>query len=457
MAESGILRKAIDSPMWIQILVALALAFALGLLMSEDTQLLGVYPIAIFGFFGDIFISALKMIVVPLVMATIIVGVVRMASQQSFGRVAGTTVGIYLVTGALAITVGLLFVNLIQPGDIPQAEALVDSVEADPDPAFQARLEGASERGAGDLFDILKRAVPENIIGAAAEAKLLGIIFFAVVFGFFLSRLEGKMREVLENFWEAVHDVMVNITLWIMKFAPIGVFCLVCKVVMQSSTDIFVGLAWFMLTVLLSLGLHIFATLPVLAWFFGNANPIKYYRKVLRAQLTAFSTASSAATLPITIDACRDAGISDRSTSFVLPLGATVNMDGTALYECVVVIFVAQLYAAVNGIDFSIVDQLIVVILALATSIGVAGIPSASIVAIVLILGAVGLPAEWIGIVFAVDRILDMCRTAVNVTSDTVVCLLISRREGEHLPGISRGEPPAQAEATEQATEVSSS
>ena len=226
---------------------------------------------------------------------------------------------------------------------------------------------------------------------------------------------------------------MILITMWIMRFAPIGAFALVGKTLLVSGFAALEALGLFFLTVLLALALHFAVWLPLLLRLVAGISPYEYYAKIAPAQLTAFSTASSSATLPVTINSAEQAGISNRVTSFVLPLGATVNMDGTALYECVVVVFIAQVYAFASGIDFGIAEQMIVVLLALLTSIGVAGIPAASLVAIALILPAVGLPVEAIAIVLAVDRLLDMCRTAVNVTSDLVVTALVARTEGEDL------------------------
>ena len=235
---------------------------------------------------------------------------------------------------------------------------------------------------------------------------------------------------------------MIMITMWIMRFAPIGVLALVGKTLIISGFAALQALGLFFITVLLALAVHFAVWLPLLLRFFAGIRPYAYYGKVAPAQLTAFSTASSSATLPVTMNSAEQAGVSKRVTSFVLPLGATVNMDGTALYECVVVIFIAQVYALVSGVELGIAEQAIVVLLALLTSIGVAGIPAASLVAIALILPAVGLPVEALGIVLAVDRILDMCRTAVNVTSDLTVTALVARTEGEELPGLQRSSTP---------------
>ena len=435
MAESrqlsGLGANPLRWPLHWQIALALALAAVAGAVADESTALFGVSLLAIFGFFGDIFINALKMVVVPLILSSIIVGVGNMASQGAFGRVGGKTVGFYLLTGFLAIFTGLLLVNLIAPGSTDSARALAAAL-----PDASHVMEKVEGRGFGDLVEVVKRAVPSNIFQAALEVQLLALIFVGILFGYFLSRLKGPAGETLQNFWVGVHEVMILITLWVMRFAPIGVLALVGKTLIVSGFAALEALGLFFLTVLLALAIHFAVWLPLLLRIFGGVRPFAYYGKVSSAQLTAFSTASSSATLPVSMNAAQEAGVPKRVTSFVLPLGATVNMDGTALYECVVVVFIAQVYALVSGVEFGIAEQAIVVLLALLTSIGVAGIPAASLVAIALILPAVGLPVEALGIVLAVDRLLDMCRTAVNVTSDLTITALVARSEGEELADV---------------------
>ena len=414
-----------------QILGALVLAALSGLIFDPETGL-GQGVIAVYDFVGGLFLNALKMIVVPLVLATIIIGIANMASQDAFGRVGAKTVGLYLLTGIFAVATGLLFVNVFSPGITENADKLIANM-GDTSSTL-ARVEG---RTAGDLIAIIERAIPPNIFAAAVETQLLALIFVGVVFGYFMSKLQGTSRDSLQNFWSAVQEIMILITMWIMRFAPLGVLALVGEVFVVSGWDAFEPLVWFFFTVLGALAFHFLIVLPALLYFLGGVDPIAYYRKVSRAQITAFSTASSSATLPVTIRSAQNAGVSNKVTSFVLPLGATVNMDGTALYECVVVIFIAQVLSVTSGIEFTLTQQLLVVILALLTSIGVAGVPAASLVAITLILTAVNLPMEFIGIVLAVDRVLDMCRTAVNITSDLTITAIIARGEGDELEEVS--------------------
>ena len=427
----GAWSRIIDAPLHWQIAVALALAVLVSLLADAETTVFGASLVEIFDFFGGLFLNALKMIVVPLIVSSIIMGVHNMAGRENFGRVGGKTVGFYLATGLIAVVTGLVLVNVINPGGGESVKALSENM-----PDVSAQLSRVEGRDAGDLVEVISRAVPDNIFAAAVNMELLALIFFSVVFGYFMARLEGSVSETLTNFWTAIHDVMIMITRWVLKFAPYGVFALVGKALLTVPLSTLAeALAWFTLTVLLALATHFFATLPLLLRFVGGVRPYAYYGRIMPAQLMAFSTASSSATLPVSLSSARRAGVSEGTTSFVLPLGATVNMDGTALFECVVVIFIAQAF----GADLTAVDQFLVVLLALLTSIGVAGIPAASLVAITLILTVLGLPLEAIGLYIAVDRILDMCRTSVNVTSDLTVTALVARTEGEDLPEVRAG------------------
>ena len=433
--NTSIGRRILDLPLHWQIAIALALSVLVAWPSGPETTLFGVALVDVLDFFGGLFLNALKMVVVPLIVSSIIVGVRNMAGQDAFGRVGAKTVGFYLVTGLIAVATGLVLVNLVAPGSGDSAQALRAAL-----PDASVVLEKVEGRGAGDLVNVISRAVPPNVIEAAANTELLALIFVSVVFGYFMARMKGAAADTLQNFWGGIHDVMIAITMWVMRFAPIGVFALVTKTLMISGLGSLGALAWFFVTVLAALAVHFFLTLPLLQRFVGGIRPYAYYGKIAPAQLTAFSTASSSATLPVTLNSAEKAGISKRTTGFVLPLGATVNMDGTALYECVVVLFIAQIY----GIDLGLAGQVTVVALALLTSIGVAGIPSASLVAIALILPAVGLPVEALAVVLVVDRVLDMCRTSVNVTSDLTVTALVASGEGESLEDV-RAAPKAAA------------
>ncbi|MBK1649256.1 dicarboxylate/amino acid:cation symporter [Rhabdochromatium marinum] len=407
-----------------QILIGLALGVLIGLLSGEQAALFGVQLYAIFTFVGALFLNALKMLVVPLIVSSIIIGIAGIGQSDALGRLGLKTLGYYVLTSFLAVVVGLTVVNLIQPGVINGSAADVFGLQAD----SGALAEQFADKGTSDIVEIFLRMIPINIVAAASAGQMLGLIFFSLLYGFFMARIETPYREAQFNFFNGIFQVMIRITDLVMKFAPIGVFALVAKTVASTGLEAFIPMAKFFLTVVLALGIHFFITLPLLLRFLGGVSPLRHYRAVSTAQLTAFSTASSSSTLPITMECIeKNAGVSNRTSSFVLPLGATVNMDGTALYECVVVLFIAQAY----GIDMSLMTQLTVVLLALTTSIGVAGIPAASLVAIAIILSAVGLPLEGIGLVLAVDRLLDMMRTTVNVTSDSCGAVIIAKSEGE--------------------------
>ena len=408
-----------------QILIALILAVIAGSLAGTDAGLFGLRFYAVFDFIGTLFLNALKMLIVPLVMSSIIVGIAGIGSGGAFGKLGLKTLAYYLTTTLFAVLVGLIVVNMVAPGmvDGEPAKHLVGLSQDTSDVA--AKVAG---KGAGDLVGVFLRMVPTNVVAAAANGQMLGLIFFSLLFGFFMTKIEETYAESLYKFWQGMFQVMMKITDWGMKFAPVGVFGLVAKVVASTGYSAFVPLAWFFVSVLAGLAIHFFVVLPLLLLLVGRVHPLRHYRAMAPALLTAFSTSSSAATLPLTMECVeKNAGVSNRISSFVLPLGATVNMDGTALYECVAAMFIAQAY----GIELGFVQQFTIVVMALVTSIGVAAIPSASLVAIAIILAAIGLPVEAIGLILAVDRVLDMCRTSVNVFSDSCGAVIIARRTGE--------------------------
>ena len=418
-----------------QILLSLTLAALFGaLILPSMGEGFSANFVSFCQFIGKLFMNALKMVIVPLIVASIIAGVMHLGTEKGVGRVGFKTFLYYAFSGAAAVIVGLLMVNLIQPGDIAAETAatmLGTAAETSLEQGLMAKVEGKSS---SDLFEIFLRMFPSNIVDAAANnGQLLGVITFSILFGAFIGKLPEAQRETQQKFWTSAQEVMLKLTEFIIRFAPIGVFGLVVPVIFETNLgDLFGTLAWFFITVILALIIHFAINLSLVLKFVAKVNPITHYKEMAPVLLTAFSTASSSATLPLTIDTVEDrASVSKKTCSFTLPLGATVNMDGTALYECVVVLFIAQLYTATGQAALGLGDQLLVVILALTTSIGVAGIPAASLVAIAVILPAVGLPVEAIGVVWLTDRILDMCRTSVNVFSDTVGAVTIAASEGE--------------------------
>ena len=410
-----------------QILIALALGGLAGWLGGEDARLFDIELIAVYNFVGTMFLNGLKMLIVPLIASSIIVGVAGIGSSANLGRLGGKTLGFYLLTTLAAILVGLVLVNIVRPGEL-DGEPVQELLALDSNGSDIAAAVG--NRGVGDVVDIFLRMVPPNIFAAAAEGQMLGIIFFCLLFGFFMTKLDHDYAEPMMRFWSGIFHVMMRMTEWIMLFAPIGVFGLVARVVAKTGFDAAAPLLMFTAVVLCALAVHTLVTLPMLLRFVARVAPASVLQAMSPAILTAFSTASSSATLPITMECVEEnVGVSNRISSFVLPLGATVNMNGTALYECTAVLFLAQAY----GMDLSLGTQFIVVITALVTSIGVAGIPSASLVAIAIILAAVGLPVEAIAVLFVFDRVLDMARTSVNVFGDSCCAIIVARLEGEEL------------------------
>ncbi|UCF63224.1 MAG: dicarboxylate/amino acid:cation symporter [bacterium] len=369
---------------------------------------------------GTIFLRALRMIIVPLIFSSIISGVTSIGSAESFGRLSFKTLSYYITTSLFAILTGLIMVNIIQPGVKPGLKDLL---------GFE-KMPGDLLANVGKLGDTLLGIIPVNPIDSMAKGDILPLIFFALLFGFFITRTPDPYRKHLTDLFQGIFEVMMRLTQFIIRFTPIGVFALMAKIVSQTGSEIFGPLGTYMLVVFGGLLFHAVITLPLLLSLIGRINPLAQFRAMSSALMTAFSTASSSATLPLTMDAMENnAGVSNKITSFVLPLGATINMDGTALYECVAAMFIAQVY----GIELTMMQQFIVVLTALLASIGAAGIPMAGLVMITIILRAVGLPLEGVGLILAVDRILDMLRTSVNVWSDSCGTALIAKTEGEKL------------------------
>jgi Na+/H+-dicarboxylate symporter len=379
----------------------------------------------VFDFLGTLFLRALKMVIVPLLAGSIISGVAGVGAKRGLGRLFGKTFGWYVTTSMLAILTGLVLVNLVQPG-LADGEPVGQRMGLEaPTADLAAKLEG---RGAGDLVLIVQRMIPENPVAAAAEGEMLPLIFFAILFGLGVTGLPEPQRRFQTDLWETLFAVMMRVTGWVIATAPLGIFGLMARITASSGFEAFGPLARYGLTVIAALLFHAAVTLPLLVKSVGKLPPLRHVRVMAPALLTAFSTRSSSATLPLTMDRVENgAGASNRVTSFVLPLGATINMDGTALYECVAAMFIAQAY----GIELGFVAQAVVVLTALLASIGAAGIPAAGLVMISVILEAVGLPLEGLALILAIDPVLDMCRTAVNVFSDSCGAVVVARSEGE--------------------------
>ena len=394
-----------------QILIALILSILFGIYFTDYVQYVT--------WMGVIFLRALRMIIVPLIFSSIVSGVTGIGSAKNLGRMSIKTFSYYIMTSLFAIFTGLFVVNIIKPG-VGADLGLSNMVEG---------LDASAESFGQTLIQI----IPTNIIESMAQGDMLSIIFFAILFGFFATRVKPTFRQPIEKTFNAIFEVMMQVTMFIIKFTPIGIFGIVSGLVAEHADNllpIFSRMGIYMLCVLGALSIHALIILPLLVRVIAKSNPLKHAKGMSVPLLTAFSTSSSNATLPLTMEAVeKNSGVSTSTTGFVLPLGATINMDGTALYECVAALFIAQAY----GIELSILQQGIVVITALLASIGAAGIPMAGLVIITIILTSVGLPLEGVGLILAVDRILDMFRTTVNVWSDSCGAVIIAKTEGETL------------------------
>lgn len=395
-----------------QILCGMLLGTLFGAIGGEES-------VSYVAWLGQLFVRLLKMIIVPLVLTSIVSGVASVGGGGNLGRLFSKTMGYYLLSSALAVFAGLLMVNLIQPG----VGAQFTDVEKKDLPELSTP---------SSPQELLLDIVPENVVAAAAKPSMLSVIFFAILLGMSIASLPEKERLLLTNFVEAAFQAMMKLTQGVIRFAPIGVFGLIARVVGESGFEAFRALAWYMLTIASGLAIHLFITLPLLLMILGKIKPSIHFRNMAEPLTMAFSTSSSGATLPVTLEAVeKKVGVSNKVSSFVLPMGATVNMDGTALYECAGVLFIAQAL----GIHLGFEQQLIVVLTALLASIGAAAVPSAGLVIIFLVLEAVNLRGPEVdaivGAMLAIDRPLDMLRTMVNVFSDSCGAAIIARSEGE--------------------------
>jgi Na+/H+-dicarboxylate symporter len=409
-----------------QILIALVLGVGAGLLWPLDPSPgAGVQPADAFEFVGQLFLRGLRMVIVPLVAASIITGVAGVGSGRGLGRLFWRTFGLYVATSLVAILTGLALVNLVRPGLDAQGPVAGRLGLSAPPADLAAKLEG---RGAGDIVGIVQRMIPDNVLAAAAAGDMLALIFFSIILGLGITTLPPALRDRQVEFWDGLNGAMLKVTGWVMATAPLGIFALMARLTAAAGFEAFGPLARYGLVVLGALVFHGALTLPLMVTTLGRLSAWRHFRAMTPVLLTAFTTRSSSATLPLTMECVeKRAGVSNRVSSFVLPLGATVNMNGTALYECVAAMFIAQAY----GIELGFGTQFAVVLTSLLASIGAAGIPAAGLVMMSIVLDAAGLPLEGIALILAIDPVLDMCRTAINVFGDTCVAVVVARAEGE--------------------------
>lgn len=408
-----------------KVLLALALAILAGALTAPDTTLLGVPLIQFYGLMGKLFLNALTLVVVPLVSSSIITGTARMGADSAFKKLGKKTFACFIGTTFLAILVGYALVVTLQPGSGQLTPGMATSLETT---SLQDTLNQNLEGGFQKIEQLLLRLVPTNILAAAAQGQMLGLIVFCMFFGFFLTKIETQAANVVISFFQGVFQIMMKITQMIMRTLPVGVFFLVAKVVATTGMDSITSGAAFFGVILLGLAIEMLVIFPILLKIAG-INPLNHFKAMIPALLTAFSTSSSAGTMPVTIECLeKNAKVSPRITGFTVPLGTSINMPGTALHVCCSIFFIAQVY----NIPLSLSMQCITLLMVLLTSFGIAGVPSASLFAVVTVLTMVGLPTEGVALILAVERLVDMCRTTVNVYGNSCCTVLIEQADKQN-------------------------
>ena len=399
------------------ILIGLVLGFIVGAFLFYTS----IFPSSfdafveqyIFKMGGDIFMNLLKLLVVPLVFFSLVTGISSLGSSQSLGKLTFKTVGFYLLTTGIAVSIALVAGSFFQPG----SNYTPDIVMAAP---------SSLPQGQG-IYSTIVNIFPSNIIQAMAENQMLAIVFFSILFGLALNKtnhLTGNFSESFSKF----NTVFLQLIVMVMSFAPLGVFCLIGKFVIADGLDIFQDVLAYVILLISLLLFHAFFTYSLFLKFVGGLNPITFFKKMKNVAIFAFSTSSSAATIPVTLKTVNhDLGVNQNVASFVVPVGATINMDGTAIMQGLATVFIAQM----SGIDLSLFQYIQVVLLAVATSIGTAAVPSAGTITLIIILQQFNLPLEAIGIILAVDRVLDMIRTSVNVTGDAAIACIVAKSENQ--------------------------
>lgn len=408
-----------------RILIAMGLGTVIGLILhtlshtvfkdGNDTfNIINQFLVGgVFEVGGFWFIASLKMLVVPLVFVSLVCGVCSIGGGSRMGMISVKTLSFYMLTTAMAITLALVVSNIIDPGEIGDKKQLVKE-------AFE-------EKSSPGLVQVLKDLVPSNVIDAMAQGKMLQIIFFAILFGMGLSKLGESVSQVRSFFFE-IDKVVMHLVMILMKFAPYGVFCLIASMFAETGFANIAKLGVYFANVLLVLMLHMFLSYGTLLTVFTGLNPVTFYLKLGQLWAFAFSTASSNATIPVTLETLeKKMGVSNEIASFTVPLGATVNMDGTAIMQGVATVFIAQYF----NIDIGFSGYLMVILTATLASIGTAGVPGVGLITLAMVLEQVGLPVEGIALIIGVDRILDMVRTAVNITGDSVASVIVAKTEGK--------------------------
>jgi len=412
-----------------QIAIGMVVGIVLGAIMGESAAT--IRPI------GDLFLRLIRMVVVPLVFSSLLVGTATLGDPKRLGRIGGKTIGYYLVTTAIAITIGLIIANVVQPGmsmDAANRDQLMAEYAAAADQSA-LRLQDRPS-----VTDTLLNVVPTNPMAALSGGSMLQIIFFALLFGVALTMIPKRdHRESVLVFFDGVSEAMIQIVHIVMRLAPFGVAALIAAAVGQFGMDVLRALALYSVCVIVGLAIHVTFVYGTAVRVLGGMSPVKFFRGIRPAQIIGFSTSSSSATLPVTMECATDRlGVSEQVSSFVLPLGATVNMDGTALYQGVAAVFIAQVY----GMELGIGGQVTIVLMATLASIGAAGVPGVGVITLAMVLEQLGLPLSGIALILGVDRILDMLRTATNVTGDASAAVIVAASEGQIWPGEPKPDTP---------------
>ena len=410
-----------------KILIGMALGVLFGLIMSnfefgKDLISDWIKP------FGTIFINSLKLIAIPLILASLIKGISDLKDIAKLSKMGGATIVTYMITTVIAVSIGLIVVNVVKPGESISEETRLELISAYESDADEKREVAADTKNSGPL-QALVDVVPSNIVSAAGDNKnMLQVIFFAILFGISMILIPPDKSRPIKEFFDSLNDVVLKIIDLIMLFAPYGVFALLATLIVEAPKwDLLQSLLLYSMTLILGLVVLILLYLLIVKLFTGR-NPNFFLKGILPAQLVAFSTSSSAATLPVTMDRVHNhLGVREEVSSFVLPIGATINMDGTAVYQAIAAVFIAQTF----GLDLSLGAQLGIIITATLASIGAAAVPSAGIIVLVIVLAQAGIPEAGLALIFAVDRPLDMCRTVVNISGDATVSMLVEKIVGK--------------------------
>ncbi len=405
------------------VLLAAFLGVVAGAFVPADAHLLGIPVIGIYNLFGQLFLRALMLMVVPLVASSIITGAMRLGEEGSLGKLGGKILLTFFCTMAAAVAIGVLAVVLMQPGiGVPSFElvsAELGALNASPfhDASSWSRIEA-----------IIFRVVPDNVLRAASNGEILGLIFFCTLFGLFSAQIGGAPYAALKGFWEATFKVLIKMTQWVMNLLPLGVFGLIAKAVATTGSGALLSLGSFSVTIFCALFFYALIVWPAVLVTVAKVNPWKHIKAMGPALLTAFTTSSSAASLPVALECIeKGSGVSNRVSSLVLSLGVAINLSASALYAGAVVIFIAQL----TGVYLGAANIALLYFVTLLTSFGMAGVPSASLIVIVLVLQAMNIPSDHLAMIMAIERFVDMARTAINVFGNSCCAVLVARLEGE--------------------------